>query len=224
MPKQPPIRVMLIDDHKTMLWGLERLIDGATSGMEVVGSAGDCDGALALIRQAAPDVIVLDLDLGGTCSLTILPALLAASAARVLVLSGTRDQDTLAQAVRGGARGIVSKDAPPELLLQAIAKVHGGELCVDADMLGRVLGQFIGAAPARPAAEDPIATLTAKERKVVDAIVAGSGASSAALAKGLLISEHTLRNHLTAVYHKLGVTNRLELYVYATKHLPPAKP
>ena len=224
MPKQPPIRVMLIDDHKTMLWGLERLIDGATSGMEVVGSAGDCDGALALIRQAAPDVIVLDLDLGGTCSLTILPALLAASAARVLVLSGTRDQDTLAQAVRGGARGIVSKDAPPELLLQAIAKVHGGELCVDADMLGRVLGQFIGAAPARPAAEDPIATLTAKERKVVDAIVAGSGASSAALTKGLFISEHTLRNHLTAVYHKLGVTNRLELYVYATKHLPPAKP
>ncbi len=224
MPNHPTIRVMLIDDHKTMLWGLERLIDGDTSGMQVVGTAGDCDGALALIRQAAPDVIVLDLDLGGTCSLTILPALLAASAARVLVLSGTRDQDTLAQAVRGGARGIVSKDAPAELLLQAIAKVHGGELWLDADMLGRVLGQLIDAAPGRPAADDRIATLTAKERKILDAIVAGSGASSAALAKGLCISEHTLRNHLTTVYHKLGVSNRLELYVYATKHLPPAKP
>jgi two-component system nitrate/nitrite response regulator NarL len=165
---------------------------------------------------------VLDLDLGGTCSLSVLPALLAAGAARVLVLSGTRDQATLAQAVRGGARGIVSKDAPAELLLQAIAKVHGGELWLDADMLGRVLGELMEPTPARPAADARLATLTAKERKVLDAIVEGSGASTAALARGLFISEHTLRNHLTSVYQKLGVSNRLELYVYATKHPPGA--
>ena len=223
MQNHPTIRVMLVDDHKTMLWGLERLIDGERSGMEVVATAGDCDSALALARQAAPDVVVLDLDLGGTCSLSVLPALLAAGAARVLVLSGTRDQATLVQAVRGGARGIVSKDAPAELLLQAIAKVHGGELWLDPDMLGRVLGQLMEPAPARPAADAKLATLTAKERKVLDAIVEGSGASTAALAKGLFISEHTLRNHLTSVYQKLGVSNRLELYVYATKHPPGAQ-
>ncbi len=222
MPNHSTIRVMLVDDHKTMLWGLERLIDGERSGMEVVATAGDCDSALALARQAAPDVVVLDLDLGGTCSLSVLPALLAAGAARVLVLSGTRDQATLAQAVRGGARGIVSKDAPAELLLQAIAKVHGGELWLDADMLGRVLGELMEPTPAKPAADARLATLTAKERKVLDAIVEGSGASTAALARGLFISEHTLRNHLTSVYQKLGVSNRLELYVYATKHPPGA--
>ncbi|MDC8759241.1 response regulator transcription factor [Janthinobacterium sp. hw3] len=221
MPNTTTIRVMLIDDHKTMLWGLERLIDGEGARMEVVATAGDCAEALAQIAAAAPDVIVLDLDLGGTCSLDILPALLAAGAARVLVLSGSRDQATLAQAVRGGARGIVSKDAPAELLLQAIVKVHGGELWLDPDMLGRVLGQLM-TAPARAPSEDKLAALTAKEKKIIGAIVEGSGAPTAVLAQRLFISEHTLRNHLTSIYQKLGVSNRLELYVYATRHPPGA--
>jgi two-component system, NarL family, nitrate/nitrite response regulator NarL len=87
-------------------------------------------------------------------------------------------------------------------------------------MLDRVLGEFMNPrATHNPDPEDEKkAGLTTKERKIIGAIVAGSGAMNKALAKQLFISEHTLRNHLTSIYQKLGVSNRLELYVYAVKH------
>ena len=74
------------------------------------------------------------------------------------------------------------------------------------------------AAPQRDPTIEKHVSLTAREHKVIDAVVEGSGALNVALAQGLFISEHTLRNHLTSIYHKLGVSNRLELYVYAIKH------
>ncbi|MDC8758018.1 response regulator [Janthinobacterium fluminis] len=213
------IRVMLVDDHKTMLWGLEKLIDGEYPRMNVVGTAGDGDTALALVDMLVPDIIVLDLDLGGRSSIDILPALLANGVSRIVVLSGTRDQDLLGVAVRGGARGVLGKDASAELVLHAIKKVHQGELWLDQAVLGTVLGELM-CAKAPPA--DPeslrIATLTAKERKIVGMIAMGSGALNKAIAQRALIAENTLRNHLTSIYQKLGVSNRLELYVYATRH------
>lgn len=220
MLAEKTIRVMLIDDHKTMLWGLAKLIEGESARMEVVGTAGNCDEALAQIDQLAPDVILLDLDLGGKCSLDILPALLANGVSRVLILTGTREQGTLDKAVLHGARGVVRKDASAEQVLKAIEKVHQGELWLDHEMLGRVFGEFMhptAAHKADPEAEKN-ATLTAKERKIVDTIVEGNGALNKTLAQRLFISEHTLRNHLTSIYQKLGVSNRLELYVYAVKH------
>jgi DNA-binding NarL/FixJ family response regulator len=220
MLAEKTIRVMLIDDHKTMLWGLARLIEGENSRMEVVGTASNCDEALAQIGQLAPDVILLDLDLGGKCSLDILPALLANGVSRALILTGTREQATLDLAVLRGARGVVRKDASAEQVLKAIEKVHQGELWLDHEMLGRVFGEFMNPMAARrpdPEAEKK-ATLTPKERKIIDTIVEGNGALNKALAQRLFISDHTLRNHLTSIYQKLGVSNRLELYVYAIKH------
>jgi DNA-binding NarL/FixJ family response regulator len=210
---------MLIDDHKTMLWGLERLIEAHDARMEVVGTALDCASALAQVDALAPDVIVLDLDLGGTCSLDILPALLANGKSRVLVFTGTNDQAKLDLAVLSGVRGIIGKEASAELLLKAIDKVHGGELWLNRDMLDRVLSRCMHpAAPAPSIATDKIATLTAREKKIIGVIVEGNGALTRTLAQQLFISEHTLRNHLTSIYQKLGVSNRLELYVYATRH------
>lgn len=220
MLAEKTIRVMLIDDHKTMLWGLAKLIEGESARMEVVGTASNCDEALAQIGQLTPDVILLDLDLGGKCSLDILPALLENGVSRALILTGTREQATLDQAVLHGARGVVRKDASAEQVLKAIEKVHQGELWLDHEMLGRVFGEFMHPTAAHkpdPEAEKN-ATLTAKERKIVDTIVEGNGALNKTLAQRLFISEHTLRNHLTSIYQKLGVSNRLELYVYAVKH------
>jgi two-component system, NarL family, nitrate/nitrite response regulator NarL len=214
------INVMLIDDHKTMLWGLERLIECESSSMEVIGTASTCEEALARIKELDPDVILLDLDLRGKCSLDILPALLASGKSRVLVLTGSGDQAMLDMAVRLGARGVVRKDASAELVLKAIRKVHQGELWLDHEMLDRVFDGFINpvvACKVDPEAEK-IAALTPKERRIISAIVGGSGALNKELAKQLFISEHTLRNHLTSIYQKLQVSNRLELYVYAVKH------
>ena len=220
-----PIRVMLVDDHKTMLWGLERLIGGEHSSMQVVATACDSASTLAQAAISCPDVIVLDLDLGGVSSLAIIPQLAHNGNMRILVLTGSHDQTVMEQAMLNGARGIISKDAPPELVLKAIEKVCHGELWLEQAMLGRMMTQLTqpGGASAQALA---VASLTTKERKIIAALVHGSGTPAKLLADQLFISEHTLRNHLTSIYRKLGVYNRLELYAYATKHrlgeLPPA--
>jgi DNA-binding NarL/FixJ family response regulator len=211
-----PIRIMLVDDHKTMLWGLEKLIEGAGPALSLVGTAHNNASALLEASRLRPDLIVLDLDLEGSSSIEVLPQLLRDSGARVLILSGNRDQALLAQAVKLGARGVVGKEAPAEVLLRAIERVHAGEMHLDASLMGALLGQ------AAPAKADPeaqrIGSLTPKERKIVAIVVESNGAANKELAAKLFIAEPTLRNNLTSIYQKLGVSNRLELYVYAVRH------
>ena len=116
------IRVMLVDDHQTMLWGLIKLIETEKPRMEVVGTAQTGPEALEKIAQLSPDVLLLDLDLGGSSALDLLPALQSNPQLRVLIFTGERDQEKLDLAVFRGARGIVRKDASAELLLKAIEK------------------------------------------------------------------------------------------------------
>jgi two-component system nitrate/nitrite response regulator NarL len=212
------IRILLVDDHKTMLWGLERLIQAEGPSFTLVGSASDGMEATALCVALHPDIVLLDLDLKGSSSIDFLPALVANGSTRVVILSANRDQGTLAAAVKAGARGVVSKEAPTDDVLLAVRKVHDGELWLDQSLMQALLGQLV--APARKA--DPeaerIGTLTARERDVIGMIVQGKGALNKELAERAFISERTLRNHLTTIYQKLDVANRLELYVYATKH------
>lgn len=217
---QRAIRIMLVDDHQTMLWGLEQLIRSEAPRMEVAGTARTCDEAVAAAAHLAPDVILLDVDLGGSCSVEIVPALIANGVSRVLLLTASGDRNMLDLAIQRGARGILHKRAAPAEVLKAIDKVHQGELWLDQAALGRVLGHLLStAAPPKP---DPDAlrraSLTAKERKVIQAVVEGNGALNKTIAERLFISEYTLRNHLTSIYQKLHVGNRLELYVYAVRH------
>jgi len=212
------IRILLVDDHKTMLWGLERLIQAEAPAFTLAGSASDPATATALCAELVPDIVLLDLDLKGSSSLEILPTLLANVTTRAVILSANRDQATLAGAVKLGARGVVSKEAPTEDVLAAIRKVHGGELWLDQSLMQALLGQLVAPPPAANPEARRIATLTARERDIVKLIVQGQGAMNKELADRIFISERTLRNHLTTIYQKLGVANRLELYVYATKH------
>jgi DNA-binding NarL/FixJ family response regulator len=210
---------MLVDDHQTMLWGLQRLIESEWPRMEVAATA--CNGHEALEKAVAqPDVILLDLNLNGMCATELLPSLTAVTQARILILSAERRQSVLDAAMLRGARGIVHKEAPAVQVLKAIEKVHRGELWIDQQMLGRVFGNIMK--PASPMPADPAmlktSMLTARERTIIETIVRESGAPNKLIAQRLFISEHTLRNHLTSIYEKLGVTNRLELYIYAIKH------
>ena len=217
---QQPIRVMLIDDHPTLLWGLEKLINSETPRMSVMATARNAEEALACLAHETPDVVLLDLDLDGQSGLVLMPALLKQSRTRVLILTGERKQSVLDQAVQKGARGILRKDASAEHVLKAIEKTHEGELWLDRGTLGRVFTEFRD--PASVPKPDPEtlrqASLTARERRIIALVVQSQGASNKALAQSLFISEHTLRNHLSSVYQKLDVANRLELYVYATRH------
>ena len=217
---QQPIRVMLIDDHPTLLWGLEKLINAETPRMSVMATARNTEEALACLAHETPDVVLLDLDLDGQSGLVLMPALLKQSRTRVLVLTGERQQNVLDQAVQKGARGILRKDASAEHVLKAIEKTHEGELWLDRGPLGRVFTEFRDPTSARKPDPETLrqASLTARERRIIALVVQSQGASNKALAQSLFISEHTLRNHLSSVYQKLDVANRLELYVYATRH------
>ena len=217
---QQPIRVMLIDDHPTLLWGLEKLINAETPRMSVMATARNAEEALACLAHETPDVVLLDLDLDGQSGLTLLPALLHERRTRVLILTGERQQNILDQAVQKGARGILRKDASAEHVLKAIVKTHEGELWLDRGTLGRVFTEFRDPVSARKPDPETLrqASLTARERRIIALVVQSQGASNKALAQSLFISEHTLRNHLSSVYQKLDVANRLELYVYATRH------
>jgi DNA-binding NarL/FixJ family response regulator len=116
-----------------------------------------------------------------------------------------------------GASGLVQKEEPAETLLRAIEKVHQGELWLDRATTGRVFVELSRSKEPDPE-ERRIASLTAREREIVIQLATDPGADNRRLAEKLHIGEHTLRNHLTRIYDKLGVLNRLELYVYAQRH------
>ena len=214
------IRIMLIDDHQTMLWGLIKLIENEKPRMEVVGTATSSKEAVEKISMLCPDVILLDLDLAGENALEIFPVLLLNPVSRILIFTGERDRATLDLAMFRGARGILRKDATVEQVLKAIEKIAEGEIWLDSETLGRLFGGFISSQtlPKHDPETEKQSKLTARELKVIYAVVESSEALNKSLAQRLFISDHTLRNHLTSIYQKLGVNNRLELYIYAMKH------
>jgi two-component system, NarL family, nitrate/nitrite response regulator NarL len=213
---EQPIRIFIIDDHPTVAWGLERLIESEAPRMLAVGKAGACAEALAPIREARPDVVLLDLDLGAESGLDAIPLVLGASSVRILVLTGVRDAEAHEAAIRAGALGVVGKDIPTPQLLEAIRKVHRGELTVDRRVTERLLAT-IAPGKGRCVEDEKFASLTSRERDIVRALTTQPELGLKALALRLGISERTLRNHLTSIYEKLHVSGRLELYVVSSK-------
>lgn len=215
-----PIRIFLVDDHRTMLWGLSRLIESASPPMQVVETACSTGELMEKLGGTVADLVLLDLDLGGQNSADLLPEIQKRTQARVLVLTGSRDQNAHENAIMRGARGVVCKDEPAEVILRAIERVCAGEVWINRALVGRVLSAISGAPGARhpdPDAER-IATLTQRERQIVAAVVRNCGAKGMVIAEDLKISENTLRNHLSVIYEKLGVRNRLELFAFASSH------
>lgn len=230
-PSMRPIRVMLVDDHGVMLWGLRQLIDSAAPAMVVVGTATTCSELLAHPALAQCDVVLLDLSLRDANSLECVPKLIGEAGVKVVVLTGELNPSRHRDAVMRGARGIVLKSDPMENVLRAIERVHAGEVWLDGSLMSLLLGGITGIAPkANPLANELARrhqSLTAKEREVVQAMVRHRGAKGLVVADALGMSAHTLRNHLTVIYSKLGVQGKLNLYAYAIEQglaQPPAAP
>jgi len=214
------MRIFLVDDHPTFLWGLARLIERAEPPMTVVGKAKNRSELFALLPRAAPDVIVLDADLNGDNALDWLDELSEKSAARVLVLTSNNDSSAHQRAVMQGARGVVNKQESPEVILRAIEKTHAGEIWLDRTSLGHVVHALSRGQKSDPDAMK-IEALTPRERRIIVTILQEKGARNKTIAEKLHISEHTLRNNLSSIYSKLEVNGRLELYLYASAHRLP---
>jgi DNA-binding NarL/FixJ family response regulator len=202
-----PIALFVIDDHPVLREGIKMLAEAA-GDVHVAGASATASGALDPIARSAPDVILLDLDLGGEDGLAWLPRVSAAApSARVLILTALRDRARDEEALRAGARGLVLKDAAPEVLLQAIRSVAAGALWFDPRVLAAPR------AAAAPARATELGQLTPREREIVSLVA--EGLRNEEVGRRLGITEKTVRNHLTAVFQKLGVSGRLELVVHA---------
>jgi len=213
--EQAPIRVLIVDDHPSVLWGLRKLIDSEEPRMRVVDQATCRQEAFNALRHD-PDVILLDLDLGDDNGLDMVAQLREQSRAKVIILTGMRDPAVCDQALLQGAAGLVHKSQPAEVILKAIAHVHEGELWMDRATTARVFERMSGSA--KTAASSPDALLTDRERGIVSAVVKHKGAPGKIIADALHISGHTLRNHLASIYGKLGVHRRLDLVLFAMEN------
>lgn len=207
------IRVLLVDDHAIVREGLRMLLAGAPD-MTVVGDTGNGSDALALAARAAPDVVLLDLDLAGEDGLPLVPQLQrTAGAPKALILTASRDRARHEAALLAGARGVVVKDRSADLLLKAIRRVHAGELWFDRALLDAVVQRSLRSDPQVAPEAARIAKLTGREREIVTLI--GEGLRNEEIGRRLFISEKTVRNHLSTIFEKVAVSDRLELVVYA---------
>ena len=210
-----PIRLLIVDDHAVVRAGLRMLIE-AHSGMTIVGEAGSTAEAMEVATRTQPEIVLLDLDLGIDNGLELIPRLLAfCEGVRVLVLTGVRDEDMHRRALRSGAMGVVAKEKAAEVLIKAIGRVYAGEAWIDRLAMGRVLADL--SKPTRVDESAAKATLlTNREREVV-ALLA-QGLKNKQIGERLSISEVTVRHHLTAIFTKLDVSDRLELLIFAYRH------
>ncbi len=217
-PQTEPIRVMLISDLQIVSWGLEKLIQSAYPRLELAGSFRDSTGLEQTLPTLAVDVILLDLD-GSNDSETI-KALCSMCTAKVLALAVTDDRARCDSAVIAGARGVVGKRESVATLLKAIEKVHDGELWIDRAATSRIFDQLAQDKNSgyRSPDQKKISALTKRELQTITEITMDASATGRLIAQRLNISENTLRNHLNSIYAKLGLSSRLELFLYAKRH------
>jgi two-component system, NarL family, nitrate/nitrite response regulator NarL len=220
---EKPIRLLIVDEHALVRAGLRLLLD-SQPGLTVVGEAADRRDALAAAIRKRPDIILLDL--GDAIDVDCLPELLTAvPKAQVLVLTGRRHPETHRRAVRLGAMGLVYKEEAAEVLFQAIATLSMGEAWLDPSLIAGVLAELTrmpGDESIDPEAAK-IATLSTREREIIALL--GHGLKNRQIGQRLCITAATVHHHLTSIFAKLGVGDRLELMIYAFRHelarLPP---
>jgi DNA-binding NarL/FixJ family response regulator len=220
---KPKIRIVVADDHPIFRDGLCKLL-ALEDDFEVVAQAQDGRQVLEILQQLEPDILLLDLKMPGLDGLGTLQRLQAArNKTRVIVLTASDDKNEFVQAMKLGTSGIVLKQTATELLIKSIRKVHAGEIWLDSHTTAAVIRQFVAedqqpAPPplpvqAQPQRERERSPLSQREREIV-ALVA-QGFKNKEMAEKMFISEQTVKNHLHNIFDKLGVSDRLELALYA---------
>jgi two-component system, NarL family, nitrate/nitrite response regulator NarL len=212
-----PICVFILDPYALVSAGLRLIID-SEPGLQVIGDAGDASLGREKVACQKPDVVLLKLSPNGNPGLDVITALLETSGhSRIILLVSIEDQQLCSQAIQRGVVGIVTETQPPQILIKAIKKVHAGEVWIERSMMAYFVKEISGAQ--RSASSDPeaerINMLSARERQVIKLI--GLGMKNKQIAAELCISEVTVRHHLTSVFNKLGVSDRLELLVFANR-------
>ena len=204
------VRVLVADDHTGFRHGLVALL-ASDPGVEVVGEAKDGHEAVALALRLSPDAVLMDLKMPGVNGIEATRRIVREDPdIGVLVLTMFEDDDSVVSAMRAGARGYVLKSASPSEVLEILRSVAGGEARFGPEIARRLTG-FL-----RPPATDPSGAfpgLTVREREILDLIARGQ--DNAGISESLFLSPNTVRNHISRVFAKLGVSSRAQAIVLA---------
>jgi DNA-binding NarL/FixJ family response regulator len=211
------IGILIADDHPIFREGLRKLLE-AEPGFRVLGEAVDGEQTLALARQLKPKILLLDIRMPKLSGLEVLRELKAsASQMRTLILTAALEEDQIVEALQLGARGIILKHSATAVLFEGIRSVLAGQYWVCHESVSDLVRALLEFKP-RPVAEAGSRKfrLTRRELEVTALIVGGY--TNKDIAKRFAISEHTVKHHLTNIFDKLGVSNRLELVLFAVDH------
>jgi DNA-binding NarL/FixJ family response regulator len=207
------IRVLLVDDDALVLAGL-RMILSSAEDLEVVAETGDGARAVAAVRKHRPDVVLMDIQMPEMDGITATVGLRQLDAPpQVIVLTTFQADEQVMSALRAGASGFLLKDTPPTEIINAVRLVASGEAMLSPSVT-RTLLSHVGdteVSERRRLAAQRLAALTAREREVAGAV--GAGASNAEIATTLFMSEATVKAHVSRLFTKLEVANRVQIAI-----------
>ena len=207
------IGVLLVDDDALVRAGL-RMILSSAEDLDLVGEVDDGARAVAAVREHRPDVVLMDIRMPEMDGITATAALRRLDAPpQVIVLTTFQADEQVLSALRVGASGFLLKDTPPAEILNAVRLVAAGDAMLSPSVTRTLLSHFgdTEATERRRAAAQRLATLTDREREV--ALAVGSGASNAEVAASLFMSEATVKAHVSRLFTKLDVTNRVHIAI-----------
>ncbi|UGY90634.1 response regulator [Streptomyces gobiensis] len=205
------IRVLLVDDHQVVRRGLRTFLE-VQDDIEVVGEASDGAEGVARAEELRPDVVLMDVKMPGTHGIEALRRLRELNhPARVLVVTSFTEQRTVVPALRAGAAGYVYKDVDPDALAGAIRSVHAGHVLLQPEVAGALLAEE-GASGGQGRG----GSLTDREREVLGLIA--DGRSNREIARALVLSEKTVKTHVSNILMKLDVADRTQAALWAVRH------
>src|SRR5215831_8855153 len=210
------IKVALVDDHTLFREGIKRILS-LESDIEIVGEAIDGEEVVRLLNHCRPEVLLLDIKMEKINGLQILPQIVEQYPdLKVIVLTAQIGQAESVRAIKDGARGIILKHAASEFLIKGIRKVAEGELWADTSTMTRVVESLSQKYRGDKESQRDRKELSEREREVVTLVA--SGHRNREIASKLFISEQTVKTHLSNIFQKLEISDRLELALYAMRN------